>query len=993
MSAEKKKTILLVEDEAITAMAEKSALEKYGYKVITAHNGTEAIEKAKAMTEIDLILMDINLGSGIDGTEAAEIILRQRDLPVVFLSSHMEPEVVEKTEKITSYGYVVKDSSITVLDASIKMAFKLFASHEEIRKNEERQQLILAALPIAIFTSPLDPEVDTSWVSGDVEKVTGFSVEQYLAEKDFWRSRLHADDRKRVLAAYKNPAAGDEIVLEYRWLCKDGNYKWFYDRSIKKRYPQGTQYVGIILDITENKRAEFQREAALEDLRNSEDKFRSLTENINLGIYRNTVGPEGKFIEANHALIGMFGYASKEEFLAVNVSELYQKPDDRNIFNAKMLQEGFVRGEELCLKRKDGGFFIGSVSALAVKDEQGHVKYYDGIIDDITERKQMESQRAAALEALQVSLEKYRVLFESFPLGITISDKSGKIMEGNIQAQQLLGITRDVQTQRRIDGKEWQIIRKDGTPMPAAEYASTRALQENRLIKNVEMGIVKDKGEITWISVTAAPIPLEDYGVAITYSDITEHKRTESQKEAALEALRESEKELQHLFKSMINAFVLFESIFDDGGNFISYRFVYINEAYERITGVKNEDVKGKSVHEVWPETEAEWIRRYGEVAVTGVSSEFELYHDPTKKLYHCNVYRPWNEKSRFCVVFEDITGRKQAEETLRKSEGKFRAIFNNASDGMFIIDLKTRKFLMCNTMCAKMLGYNQEELSNLNVADIHPGEDLPFIYEQIGKFSREEEGIRSDIRFKRKNGSIFESDLSPALLTFAEEKNLLIIFKDITARKQAEEEIKRQLAEKEILLKEVHHRIKNNIASIAGLISLRLQSITNPEAITVLQEAIGRIDNMRLLYDTLLLSEGRQDIPMKNYVESLAAAVVSLFPGQAKITLDLRVDDFHLDAKRLFLLGIIINELLTNIMKYAFTNRKTGRIEIALTLVKKHVIFTVQDDGRGLPAGFELDKSKGFGLMLVKMLSQQLGGSFSMAKRKGTRCTLKFDV
>ena len=145
-----------------------------------------------------------------------------------------------------------------------------------------------------------------------------------------------------------------------------------------------------------------------------------------------------------------------------------------------------------------------------------------GTAQDITDRKLME-------DALRVSLEKYRVLFESFPLGITISDKSGKIMEGNRQSEQLLGITREVHTQRRIDSKGWRIVRKDGTPMPADEYASTRALRENRLIENVEMGVVKDKGEITWISVTAAPIPLEGYGVAIAYGDITERKQIEKQ--------------------------------------------------------------------------------------------------------------------------------------------------------------------------------------------------------------------------------------------------------------------------------------------------------------------------------------------------------------------------------------------------------------------------------------------------------------------------------
>ena len=215
----------------------------------------------------------------------------------------------------------------------------------------------------------------------------------------------------------------------------------------------------------------------------------------------------------------------------------------------------------------------------------------------------------------------------------------------------------------------------------------------------------------------------------------------------------------------------------------------------------------------------------------------------------------------------------------------------------------------------------------------------------------------------------------------------------DITERKRAEEEIKRQLAEKEILLKEVHHRIKNNIASIGGLISLRLQSITNPEAVAVLQDAVGRVDSMRILYDKLLLTEDYEDLSVKNYLDDLIDTIVAIFPDQAKITVKKRIDDFHLDAKQLFPLGIIINELLTNIMKYAFSKRKTGQIEITLAKAEKHVTLTIQDNGVGLPAGFDIDASKGFGLMLVKMLSQQLGGSFAMEKRKGTRCTVEFDI
>ncbi|MFP4365130.1 MAG: PocR ligand-binding domain-containing protein [Spirochaetia bacterium] len=133
----KKHNILLVEDEVLISMDEAQQLSSYGYNVIEAPSGEKAIELiCQKPRAIDLVLMDIDLGHGIDGTEAARQILEHRDIPIVFLSSHTEPEVVEKTEKITSYGYVVKSSSITVLDASIKMAFKLFLAKQSYIEKE-----------------------------------------------------------------------------------------------------------------------------------------------------------------------------------------------------------------------------------------------------------------------------------------------------------------------------------------------------------------------------------------------------------------------------------------------------------------------------------------------------------------------------------------------------------------------------------------------------------------------------------------------------------------------------------------------------------------------------------------------------------------------------------------------------------------------------------------------------------------------------------------
>lgn len=145
------KTILLVEDEVLIAMAEKAQLQKYGYDVHHVSSGEKAVAAIDAATyPVDLILMDIDLGPGIDGTEAARQILNEVEIPIVFLSSHTEPEVVAKTEKITSYGYVVKNSAVTVLDASVKMAFKLFDAKRETDNSKQRFHHLFHNSPYAV---------------------------------------------------------------------------------------------------------------------------------------------------------------------------------------------------------------------------------------------------------------------------------------------------------------------------------------------------------------------------------------------------------------------------------------------------------------------------------------------------------------------------------------------------------------------------------------------------------------------------------------------------------------------------------------------------------------------------------------------------------------------------------------------------------------------------------------------------------------------------
>jgi PAS domain S-box-containing protein len=278
------------------------------------------------------------------------------------------------------------------------------------------------------------------------------------------------------------------------------------------------------------------------------------------------------------------------------------------------------------------------------------------------------AQRKAE-ESLRISEKKYRVLFDTFPLGITIADPSGNIVETNDTAVKMLGITKEEHKSRRIESPEWRILDSGGTVMDPQDYTSTRALKENRVIENVEMEVMKPDGKTVWLSVTAAPLLLEKYGVVVTYSDITTRKQ--------------AEENYQTLFREMIDGFALHEIICDSAGKPVDYRFLAVNPAFERLTGLKADQIIGKTVLEVLPGTEGHWIDTYGRVALTGEPIHFENKHGTLAKFYEVKAYRP--AKNQFACIFTDITNRKRADELLKKSEERYRTILEAINDPVFI--------------------------------------------------------------------------------------------------------------------------------------------------------------------------------------------------------------------------------------------------------------------------------------------------------------------
>jgi two-component sensor histidine kinase len=211
----------------------------------------------------------------------------------------------------------------------------------------------------------------------------------------------------------------------------------------------------------------------------------------------------------------------------------------------------------------------------------------------------------------------------------------------------------------------------------------------------------------------------------------------------------------------------------------------------------------------------------------------------------------------------------------------------------------------------------------------------------------------------------------------------------EIGERRQAEESVRKLLDEKELILKEAHHRVKNNMSTMAALLRLQSSAQKDQAAGTVLQNSASRLESMMVLYDKLYRSDNAFAISLKDYLPSLAEEIVAIVPGNASITLDNQVEDIVIGVKTLSVLGIIMNELITNSLKHAFAGRAEGRISLAAWRSDGRVCLRLEDDGVGLPAS--AGDSSGFGMRLVEMLVRQIDGTLEIeAGGGGTRVSIE---
>ena len=637
---------------------------------------------------------------------------------------------------------------------------KTETERKQVEEPEERLKTLSEASFEAIFLSEKSICLDQNQTA---KRMFGYTRAEAIGRRGTeW---IVPKDHEQVK---NNMASGYEKPYKVTALKKDGDT---FPAEIQARM---TEYQGrsiritALRDISDRKQAE-------EALYESEAKYKSLTNNLNVGVYRNSLGSKGKFIQANPAIVKMFGYDSREEFLKIGVSDLYKDPLERKELTFKIAKAGSIKNEILELQKKDGTGFIGSVSAVAVMNNNGDIKYFDGIIEDITERKRAE-------EALRESHKRYQLIVENISNVVWTMDMNFHNTFVSPSVYQQRGYTPD-----------------EIKNQPLSERMNPNSIEKvfnlyNEKLKLIEAGDpegwkpiefeieqpCKD-GSTIWTTNTVRFLPGPDKQPASllgTTHDITERKQAE-------EALRESEERLNAILDATTETIVLFDS---KGIVRAANQIVC-----ERLETTKEEFI-GRRIYDFFPPSVAEGRRqKWNEVFDTGKPVNFE---DSRKgMIFEQRAYPILDDKGQVEMVVafaNDKTDSKLAKESLRESEEKFRLISEQSLLAIGII--QNGHILYANQTYSEITGYSLEEIYGwepYEYAGTVYKDDLPFVMEQSRKKQAGDMDVITNYQFRgfTKAKEIVWWDLYSRTITYQERPADLFTFVDITERIESEKE------------------------------------------------------------------------------------------------------------------------------------------------------------------------------------------------------------
>jgi PAS domain S-box-containing protein len=759
---------------------------------------------------------------------------------------------------------------------------------------------------------------------------------------------------------------GKPYDLELEMLTAKGTHKWV--RTIARPVMENGRAIrvrGIFQDITERKMIEA-------SLKENEERFRSLYENATIGIYRTT--PDGHILLCNPALLDMLGYRSLGELTQRNLeTDGYEPGYERSEFRQKIENQGEVRGFESAWTRQDGSTVYVRESAKAIRDADGKVVYYEGTVEDITERKNYE-------KALQLENERFMRFIDSNIVGIVIADTVGNVLMANDYYLNILGVTR----QDFLEGKvQWTRFTLPEW-LPADEKA-IQELREHGVCEPYEKEYERADGTRVPVYIANAMLPGPGEQVAAFILDISKRKR--------------AEKEIEYLARFPLENPNPIMRVTDEG------QLIYANLPSRPL-----QDLWGCEINDFLPD---DWRKTIAELVVSQLKKSRDLQCDD--RVYSIMIV-PVQGAGYVNLYAREITERKRAEDALRASEEKLKTLFEILPVGVSILD-KDRKIVFQNQALERILDIRKEKLMLGDYryrkyfrSDGTPMPGNEFASSLAVTEKRAVHHVETGV--EKEDGSIIWTSISATPVDLPD-WSVVVVTSDITDLKQVVEDLERSNVELEQFAYVASHDLQEPLRAIAGMVQLlqkHYHGKLDEQADEYIEFTVEAADRMRKLINDLL-TYSRVDRFGNHFVETdiekvletaLTNLRVAVEESQATVTHDPLPALMIIDATQI---TQVFQNLLGNAIK--FRGERPLQIHIGAQEVDNAWRFEIRDNGIGIePQYFERIfgvfqrlhtrreyPGTGIGLSLCKKIVERHGGSIWVESEIGQGASFYFTL